>query len=500
LENQENCLKLHQPNHQLKNLNPQAMKSFLPNPGKNHSFMSIWMVSFIFLIGISSSLKAQVAINTTGDVPHSSAMLDVSGAGKGILVPRMLLAQRPVSPATGLLIYQTDGTAGYYYYDGTTWQRVGSSANDYWQPSGSNIYFNSGRVGIGLVNPDNNGLNVTNYVGGKAAVKGNDESGFIYATGMLGVLEPYILGVPTTIYNAGVLGIKPNAGANGAAILGWNNDDNTENYSGLFYTDGIGSITNYALYAEAKGGSTNYAAKMRGRMMVEGHNGTTGGADSLSTVLTALVTHSRSSDNIAVYGSSTPQPGYGYGVYGIGGWRGVYGFASGSGYSGQVYGVSGSAASGTGGTAIGIYGYAYGGDINWAGYFSGDCYISSDLRIGTTTQATGYSLSVNGKIACTEVLVQAEASWPDYVFADDYKLMSLTDLENNINKNKHLPGLPAAAEVEKNGIEIGDLQVKLLEKVEELTLHLIEQNKQIEALQQEIKSLKEENSNNHVSK
>jgi len=127
--------------------------------------------------------------------------------------------------------------------------------------------------------------------------------------------------------------------------------------------------------------------------------------------------------------------------------------------------------------------------------FRTDLVIKSDGRVcvGTSTPATGYALSVNGKVACEEVLVQLDANWPDYVFADGYNLMSLSELESSIAKNNHLPGLPSAAEVEENGLEIGDMQRMLVEKVEELTLYTIEQGKQIEALQQKIARLEKEN-------
>jgi cell division protein FtsB len=71
--------------------------------------------------------------------------------------------------------------------------------------------------------------------------------------------------------------------------------------------------------------------------------------------------------------------------------------------------------------------------------------------------------------------------------------MSLDDLEKNIEKNNHLPGLPSAATVEEQGFELADMQKRVLEKVEELTLYTIEQNKQIKALQQEMEILKKEN-------
>lgn len=105
-----------------------------------------------------------------------------------------------------------------------------------------------------------------------------------------------------------------------------------------------------------------------------------------------------------------------------------------------------------------------------------------NVTIGAS-MATGYRLSVDGKIACTEVRVQPTASWPDYVFSDKYKLISLHDLEKSINDQKHLPGIPSAKEIEKEGIQVGEMQRKMMEKIEELTLYIIDLNKKIESLQ-----------------
>lgn len=110
--------------------------------------------------------------------------------------------------------------------------------------------------------------------------------------------------------------------------------------------------------------------------------------------------------------------------------------------------------------------------------------------VGTSTVATGYQLSVAGKVACEEVLVKAVADWPDYVFKDGYNLMSLGQLEKSIRENNHLPGIPAAAEVEENGFSLGEMQRIVLEKVEELTLYTIEQGKQIEELKKENNELR----------
>lgn len=120
-----------------------------------------------------------------------------------------------------------------------------------------------------------------------------------------------------------------------------------------------------------------------------------------------------------------------------------------------------------------------------------DFTVLADGRvgIGTSSPASGYALSVNGKIVSTEVLVDQVANWPDYVFHQEYDLMNLQDLEASIKKNNHLPGIPSAAAVEDNGVLLGDMQKKLLQKIEELTLYTIEQDKQISDLQKKYDEL-----------
>lgn len=102
-------------------------------------------------------------------------------------------------------------------------------------------------------------------------------------------------------------------------------------------------------------------------------------------------------------------------------------------------------------------------------------------------------LQVRGLIRAQEVKVEV-ANWPDYVFANNYSLPSLEETEKYIKEKGHLPGIPTAAEAAKNGIELGDMNKKLLQKIEELTLYLIEMKKttdaQIADLKTEIKNLK----------
>ncbi len=101
------------------------------------------------------------------------------------------------------------------------------------------------------------------------------------------------------------------------------------------------------------------------------------------------------------------------------------------------------------------------------------------VGIGTATTA-GYKLAVNGNIRAKEVVV--ETAWADYVFDDAYQLPSLSSVEKFIKANKHLPNIPAADEIQKNGLRTAELQTKMMAKIEELTLYVIELEKKIELL------------------
>jgi hypothetical protein len=125
---------------------------------------------------------------------------------------------------------------------------------------------------------------------------------------------------------------------------------------------------------------------------------------------------------------------------------------------------------------------------------------SGQVCIGTEIPALNYKLSVDGDIICEEVYVLDSGDWPDWVFDEGYELMSLQELENSIREYNHLPGLPPASEVEENGFELGDMQKRVLQKVEELTLYTIEQGKQlseqaalIDELQKKVTLLETEN-------
>lgn len=93
------------------------------------------------------------------------------------------------------------------------------------------------------------------------------------------------------------------------------------------------------------------------------------------------------------------------------------------------------------------------------------------------------SVSFYGTIKSKEVIVTANV-WPDYVFSKEYELMSLPELEQFVNENSHLPGIPTQSEAIANGVNVSEMNVKLLQKIEELTLYVIELQKQVDALKQ----------------
>jgi len=106
------------------------------------------------------------------------------------------------------------------------------------------------------------------------------------------------------------------------------------------------------------------------------------------------------------------------------------------------------------------------------------------VGIGTTNTGT-FKLAVEGKIGAREVRVTNANPWPDYVFGDQYKLKTLATLEGYIKKNNHLPNMPSAREVKNNGIELGNMNTRVVEKIEELTLYVIELNKRMAKLEKE---------------
>ncbi|MCR9252376.1 MAG: hypothetical protein NXI20_18270 [bacterium] len=120
---------------------------------------------------------------------------------------------------------------------------------------------------------------------------------------------------------------------------------------------------------------------------------------------------------------------------------------------------------------------------------TGKSYMKGSLAISGTNVPSGYKLSVDGKAILEEVNVELSQAWPDYVFESGYDLKPLEEVQEYIAINKRLPNIPSAQEVEKNGILLGQMNSKLLEKIEELTLYTIDLNQQNIELKEQLETV-----------
>ncbi len=376
-----------------------------------------------YLLSTAILVAQSVAINTDGSPADLSSILDVKSTTKGMLFPRMTLAQRNAiaAPAAGLLIYQTDNTPGYYYYNAVSWVQFSTgSATNYWTLNGTDIYKNNaGNVGIGTTTPL-----------ARLEVAGN-----------------------TLISGGGRLMLKDNA---------------TVNSSQMEFHNSAGIPTHQIAHL---GGTANL-------LMIQKVPATTfdwvmnsSGDVGMGTTAPVVKLHLKE--------SGSPE------VFRIEGGTGVQMGLAASGVEKGFFNLSGDdvkigtlASNDLGRFIVRVNG----GDRMFV-------HPDGKVSIGTATPAAGYSLSVNGKIISSEVRVELNVNWPDYVFNKSYKLPSLKSVEEFIMKHNRLPNIPSAEHVKKNGIELGDMNKRLLEKVEELTLYMIKQDKELEALKQKINSI-----------
>ncbi len=294
-----------------------------------------------------------------------------------------------------------------------------------------------------------------------------------------------------------------------AGLIGRDLIQGTNTWAGYFqgrshFTGNVGiATTNPLATLSVNGdGDNRYSIYGHTSSAVSGNTGVVGQADQP----TGFADHVR-----GVMGLITSGRGYTYGVYGS-----AYNTTPSS--QGRAYGMFGTAGNATSNYNYGLYGRLIGQNngtailghdyINhpgwngntqgtWAGYFVGDVHVTNQVAIGTvnrpalsTVGGSDYLLYVGGGALFEEVKVQT--GWADYVFQDDYQLTALEEVENHIATAGHLHNTPSAAEVEAEGLNLGNITVNQQEKIEEIFLHLIEMNKELKNLKAENELLKAE--------
>lgn len=426
---------------------------------------------FLFAMAVlhSSDVAAQaVGIGTT--TPHGSAQLDVTSTSRGFLMPRMTSAQRVAiaAPAAGLTVFETTSSS-IWVYNGSGWVQMGTGGVSPWNTSATRnfIYTTSDSVGIGtslpseklqvqngtiklnrsLLSAENNILfNMPTptlsgeFQGMQFQVFGNDMSsmGFMNAPASFG---PAVVGL--RLSGKGLSSPDLFVDTSGRVGIGTNTPGSELDVEGRIRA--TQSITSSS--------SIQGAALVSTGQLITIGPGTISG--NLQTNSELIINNSSAELKLKTSGDDK-------------------GFVQLSGDNLRL----GTYSSNTNGKLV----------MRVAG---GDRMIvdGTGVAIGTTANPAGYMLRIGGKMICEEVKVKLEGSWPDYVFHNDYKLPKLTEVAAFIKANRHLPNIPPASQIESAGLDLGDMQKKMMEKIEELTLYIIEQQQQIDTLKQLVNKL-----------
>ncbi|MBA4853950.1 hypothetical protein [Emticicia sp. BO119] len=421
-------------------------------------FLSITTFSSVF------AQKDNVGIGTTK--PDQSAVLDLNSQTKGFLTPRMTLQQRSAiqSPAKGLLIYQTDMVAGFYFYNGDEWKTLGADAK-----SNSIAGVDGDWTLLGNTAPAGSFIGTKNSEPFRI-VSGNYLSGYID-----NVNFNYFAGYKSAGSAVGVYDKR-------AAITGTANT-------------GVGALTLFSLTT----GSSNMAI---GSTTL--YDNTTG-SDNVGIGRSSLRKNTTGNNNLAIgtyslynnlTGANNLAIGWGAGENSTGSNNILLGYQAGRSELGsdKLYIANSSTANplikgefdnknlkiNLGATKSSTVGFLAVGNFD----------SSFPMPGALTSTANSYRLIVQDGIITEKIKVAVKGTndWADYVFEPSYQLMSLDKVESFVKENKHLPNVPSAEDMSKNGLDVSQTSAKLMEKIEELTLYIIEMNK-------EIKSLKAENVN-----
>ena len=451
--------------------------------------MRIIIFCFVFLLQCAMLSAQTVGIGTT--TPNASAQLDIVSTNKGLLIPRMTAAQRAAiaSPAIGLMVYETT-TNSLWLYNGTVWVQQSSGGVSPWAVSGNNIYnTNSSNVGIGTSTPSSKFSVAGNLLVTGGDISINDPYGTLFfqvsstaraSIAMGGLNDDLSIGT-LAFNNLGKMYFKTQSvnrmtiEPNGDVGVGFTSpsykldvNGNTRTVGNFIAEDGYIQIKNTTdsklwnmQYSSGTGRLLFLESGVERVILQNGGNvgiGETFPAEKLhvngNTMIDGDATLNTVNPTIQLQNSDVNK-----------------GFI-------QLSGDNIRIGTNSGNTVGKFVIRTNGGDRVFVDE-------SGNVNIGSQTDAPGYKLRVDGKMICEEVKVKLSTAWPDYVFDDKHKLMTIGELSKFIRQNKHLPNIPSAKEIESNGMEVGDMQKRMMEKIEELTLYII-------SLQQQIDNLKKE--------
>jgi len=436
---------------------------------------SLVLLSMIFLCKLVSYAQS-VSINEDASTAHPSAMLDIKSTTKGILIPRMTSTQRTsiANAAEGLLVFDTE-TLNLWIFKNAAWTELvtgGVGGAGYWNTDGINIYNNgTANVGIGLTAP----LAPLHIKNDNEAVRIQGATPYISFYDNSGELKGFVqnfnnnmlFGTPASnanskleFYNGNIKNLTLDAfgsmDLNGSIPTISLNNNGTR--SGTFY----GKDKNMEIDA-----FTSSVANDVGNLILQtneaGFPGTiyTGnvGIGTAAPVGKLQITHAGPTAHLILQ------------YPGLNEYSRLLFTNTGA---SRYWGLAGKISNGANGAdRFSFYNNSTATDIM---VFTGD----GNVGIGTTNPT--YKLAVNGTVRSKEVIVE-NIGWPDYVFDHRYKLPGLNEVEKFIQQNNHLPNIPSAKDVMENGLHVGDIQNRMMEKIEELTLYIIQLNKRMEELE-----------------
>lgn len=426
------------------------------------------------LLSLALSLSVMGAIAQKGNVgigttkPDQSAILDVNSSNKGFLTPRMTLQQRNSiqSPAQGLMVYQTDLLSGFYFFDGKEWKSMTSETN----ANSVADAFNWGLTGNAGTNPATNFLGTTDAQPLVIKVNGT-RAGYFDATSYDNLFVGKSSGV----------GAVTSGSPGGVASGSFNTSLGATTLSAL--TTGTGNVALGTLsLRDITTGSNNLAIGNSAILQNITGDANTGigagtlfsnkGSNNMALGAYALFSNVTGSGNIAI-GLSAGQNATGSNNMFLGFQAGLNETSD-----NKLYIANSSTATPT------IYG-------DFSANFVSIGAIPVLKRNAIATSGV-YGLLVEKGILTEKLKVATVASvdWADYVFEKNYKMLTLEEVEKFVKENKHLPNVPSADDMSKNGLDVVSSDSKLLEKIEELTLYMIQLNKDVKELKKENEALK----------